>query len=211
MFAGKQLAGPAKSGGNLIGNQQNAFPVAHLADALQPFRMIHPHAAGALHDGLENDRCDLIPMGRHQAGKRHHIPFIPLAAKAALRRRGEQIIRQIALPQAVHGVIRIADRHRAKGIAVVAIAEGEKTPPRFAFCLPVLQGHLHGHFHRDRTGVGEEYALQRRRGHRHQLAAQRHRRRVGDTAKHHVRHLVNLRFHRGVQARVIVTVDCRPP
>ena len=34
MLTGKQLARATKSGGDFIGNQQNAFPVTHLTDAL---------------------------------------------------------------------------------------------------------------------------------------------------------------------------------
>ena len=34
---------------------------------------------------------------------------------------------------------------------------------------------------------------------------------MGDPAKHHVRHLVNLRLHRRVQARVVIPVNRRPP
>ncbi|MNP74700.1 hypothetical protein D3C76_1716210 [compost metagenome] len=34
---------------------------------------------------------------------------------------------------------------------------------------------------------------------------------MGDPAKHHVGHLVNLRFHRRIQARMVVPVDGRPP
>ena len=94
---------------------------------------------------------------------------------------------------------------------MIAVAEGQETTTRLAFGLPVLQRHFHRHLYRHRTGIGEENALQRFRGHRHQLAAQRHRRRMGDPAKHHVRHLIDLRFHRRIEARVIVAVDRRPP
>ena len=173
--------------------------------------MVHPHPARALYDRFEDHRGDVVTVRGHQAGKGHHIHFIPLAVKAALRRGGEQVIRQIALPQAVHRVLRIADRHRAEGIAVIAIAEGQETSTRLAFRLPVLQGHFHRHLNRHRTGISEENALQRFRSHCHQLAAQGHRRGVSDPAEHDVRHLVDLRFHRRIKTRVIVAVDCRPP
>ena len=102
MFAGEQFAGAAKAGSNLIGDQQNPFPVAHFTHPPQPLRMVHPHSAGALDDRFEDHRGDVVAMRGHQAGKRHHIQLIPLAVEAALRRGGKQVIRQIALPQAVH-------------------------------------------------------------------------------------------------------------
>ena len=71
---------------------------------------------------------------------------------------------------------------------MITIAEGQKTLARFAFGLPVLQRHFHRHFHRYGTGVREKNALQRLRRHRHQFAAQLNGWRMGDTAKHHMRH-----------------------
>ncbi len=102
VFTSEQLAGAAKAGGNLIGDQQYPFPVAHFARPLQPLRMVHPHAARPLDDRFEDHRGDFVTMRGHQAGKRYHIHLVPLAVKAALRRGGEQVIRQVALPQAVH-------------------------------------------------------------------------------------------------------------
>ena len=171
MFAGKQLAGAAKAGGDLIGNQQNALAVAHPANTLQPFRVVHPHPARALHDRFKNDGSNFVTMCRHQSGEADHVHLVPLAVEAALRRRGEQVFRQIPLPQAVHGVVRIAHRHRSEGIPVIAVAEGEETLARFALRMPVLQRHFHRHFHRHGAGIRQEHALQRVRRHRHQTAA----------------------------------------
>ena len=64
--------------------------------------MVHPHSARALNNRLEDHRGDFMTMGGHQSGERRHIPLIPVAVEAALRRRGEEVIRQITLPQAVH-------------------------------------------------------------------------------------------------------------
>ncbi len=94
---------------------------------------------------------------------------------------------------------------------MITIAEGQKTLARFAFGLPVLQRHFHRHFHRYGAGVREKNALQRLRRHRHQFAAQLNGWRMSDTAKHHMRHGINLRLHRRIKLRVIVAVDRRPP
>ena len=94
---------------------------------------------------------------------------------------------------------------------MIAVAEGKKASARVALRLPVLQRHFHRHFNGDGTGIGEEHALKAFRRHRHQLAAQGDRGRVNDPAEHHVRHLLNLRFHRRVQPRVVVAVNRRPP
>jgi Histidine ammonia-lyase len=110
-----------------------------------------------------------------------------------------------------HGVIRVTDRHRAEGISVIAVAEGEETLARFTFSVPVLQRHFHRHFDGHGAGIRQEHALQRIGGHRHQATAKVNRRLMGDPAEHHVRHLVNLRFHCGIQTRVVVPVNGRPP
>ena len=171
MFAGKQLAGAAKAGGDLIGNQQNALAVAHLANTPQPFRMVHPHSAGALDDRFEDHRGDVVAMRRHQPREADHVHLVPLAVETALRGRGKQVFRQIAFPQAVHRVVRIAHRHRPEGIPMIAVAEGEEALARFTLRVPVLQRHFHRHFHRHGAGIGQEHALQRFRRHRHQATA----------------------------------------
>lgn len=75
---------------------------------------------------------------------------------------------------------------------MITIVEGQKTLARFAFGLPVLQRHFH-HFHRYGTGVREKT---------HSAAAASsppvcgtaHRLAHKDTAKHHMRHGINLRL-----------------
>ena len=102
VLAGEQLTGSTKAGGDLIGDQQDALAIAHPADPPEPLGVVHPHAARALNNRLEDHRGDFMAVGGHQTGERRHIPLIPVAVEAALRRRGEEVIRQIALPQAVH-------------------------------------------------------------------------------------------------------------
>ncbi len=171
MLAGKQLPGTAKAGGDLIGNQQNSFAVAHLPNALQPLGVIDPHSARALHNRFENNGGNLVAMGRHQPREAHHVHLVPFAVEAALRGWRKQVFRQVAFPQAVHGVVRIAHRHRPEGVAVIAVAEGEEPLARFALRMPVLQRHFHRYFHGHRAGVGQENTLQRFRRHRYQATA----------------------------------------
>ena len=171
MFAGKQLAGAAKAGGDLIGNQQNALAVAHPANTPQPFRMVHPHSACALHNRLQDHGGDIMTMCRHESREANHVHLVPLVVEAALRGRREEVFRQIPFPQAVHGVIRVTDRHRPEGITMIAVAEREEALARFASGVPVLQRHFHRHFHRHGAGIGQEHALQRFRRHRHQATA----------------------------------------
>ncbi|CHM48099.1 Uncharacterised protein [Salmonella enterica subsp. enterica serovar Typhi] len=173
--------------------------------------MIYAHPARALNDRFQNHGGYFMAMRGHQAGKWRDVAFIPFAIHPALRRRREQIFRQIAFPQAVHGVIRIAHRHRAERVAMITVAKRQKTLTRFATSLPVLQRHLHGHFYRHRTRVGQKDTLQRFRRYRDQLTAQIHRRLMGYAAEHDMRHGVNLRFHRRVQLRVVITMNGRPP
>ena len=61
----------------------------------------------------------------------------------------------------MHAGNRVADRHRAEGVAVIAVAQGDDfLLVRIAHGIPILQGHLEGHFHRYRTGVAEENPVQ---------------------------------------------------
>lgn len=100
-------------------------------------------------------------MGCQQASEGDKIRLVPFGVESALRCGGKQVLRQIAAVQAVHRGIRIAYRHGAKGIAVVALTQGEEALARFAARLPVLQRHLQCHLDGNGAGVGQKHALQR--------------------------------------------------
>ncbi len=148
--------------------------------------LVETHAAGTLHDRFQDYRGNAAMVLFGQPGEIGNIVVIPVIVKATLRRAGEQMLRQVAAPQAVHRVFRIADRHGGKRIAVITALQREEFLPRLSASQPVLQRHFHRHFDGDRAGIGEEHALQRLGRHGDQLAAQLHGWRMGDAAKHHV-------------------------
>ena len=81
------------------------------------------------------------------------------------RRSGEHLPRQHAAPQRVHAAVRVADAHRAEGVAVVAAAPGQQPVLGRASARPlVLQAHLDRDLDRHRAGVGEEDVLEPGRG-----------------------------------------------
>jgi hypothetical protein len=56
VFAGKEAAATAKTGGNLVRDEQHTLLVAQLAHPPQIVGGIESHATGALDDGLQDNR-----------------------------------------------------------------------------------------------------------------------------------------------------------
>lgn len=104
MLAGKKFAGTAKSGGDLIRNQQHAIAITGFPYLLQIARMVETHAARTLHNRLQNDGCQLPVMLFYQPGEIIEIRLVPFIIKAAGRGRRKVMLGQIAAPQAVHRV-----------------------------------------------------------------------------------------------------------
>ena len=104
-----------------------------------------------------------------------------------------------------------AHRHRADRVPVVGVAQADEPGAlRRPHVLLVLVGHLHGDLGGRRAVVGEEHPLQAGRCDLHQPARQLSRSGVGEAEHRGVRDPVELGAHRGVDARVTVTVDGAP-
>ena len=102
------------------------------------------HAAGALDDRLDHDRRDLIgvPRGELLDAPRSTRSSAGLAERARRPRR-EELPRQQAGEQRVHPADRVAERHRAGRVAVVAAAHGHQArAPRAPDRALVLQASL---------------------------------------------------------------------
>ena len=59
LLAGEQRAGAAEADRDFVGDQVHVELVAERAQAGQITRIVHAHAAGALHQRLDDDRADL--------------------------------------------------------------------------------------------------------------------------------------------------------
>ena len=63
MFTGKQSAGAAEAGRDLIENQQHVMLGAQFTDAAQVFGRIKAHTAGALYDRFKDHGRDPVLVG----------------------------------------------------------------------------------------------------------------------------------------------------
>ena len=212
LVAGEQGPGASEAGGDLVGDQQDVVTVAQGPDLPQVVRRVETHPPGPLDDGLEDHRRQFVAMACDQVGEFGDVVGLAGLAEAAGRGRGKDLLRQGRGPQAVHPGIRVADGHGVEGVPVVAAADGHEavtlgTPPG----LPVLDGHLDGHLHRDRPRVAQEAVAQRFRGQVHQVPDQARGRFMGQAPEHHVGHGVELLKHGLIQDRVVVAMDGAPP
>ena len=56
MLAGEHLSGPAKAGGDLVGDKKNLIPAADLPQRPDKPRRLGPHPRRSLHQRLNNER-----------------------------------------------------------------------------------------------------------------------------------------------------------
>ena len=201
-----------EAGRDLVRDQQHVALVAELAHAPQIVGRVEPHAARALHDRLEDHRGQLAAVVAQQARELAPVLLAARLVEAAARPLREQVMREHAREQRVHAGHGIADRHRAERVAVIGAAQREQAlAARLPARLPVLERELDRDLDRDRARVAQEYALERARRERDEPLAQRDGGLVGETAEHHVREPLELRAHGGLDVRVAVAVDRRPP
>ncbi len=100
----------------------------------------------------------------------------------------------------------------AARVAVIAAAEGDELAARANTPVePELQRHLHGDFHCDRPGLGEEHAGEIARQQAGKPARERKGFLVHQPAEHHVRHGGELALDGCANMRMIVAVAGGPP
>ena len=81
--------------------------------------VMETHAAGALHQRLDDQAGDAVGVPRqHQ--------FERIAARRVRRQIDDDMLRQQAAEHIVHAGVRIAHRHRAGGVAVIAALERDE-------------------------------------------------------------------------------------
>ncbi len=165
-----------------------------------------PHAARALHQRLDDDAGDLlgVALQKHDPAPRC---FPRSRGRSTTKCSGSSPRNSACMP-----LLRIAHRHRAGGVAVIAAPEGDEfRAPAHAAVEPVLHRHLHRDFDRDRAGIGEEHAVEIARQQRREPPRQRQRRLMHEPAEHHMRHLGKLPLDRRADVRVVVAVAGGPP
>src|SRR5690606_6960557 len=153
-----------------------------------------------------------VPVMGHEPGDAGDLIGAAGLVETAGRRLGKELWHQYLAEQMVHPGDRVAHRHGAKGIAVVAAAQGQEAVlAGLPAGLPVLHGHFHRHLDAHRAGIAEKYLFEIAGCNIHQALHQPRGRFVGEAAKHHMGKVVELIPRRGVERRVVVTVDGRPP
>jgi len=66
VLAGEHPAGATESGGDLVADQERAVLVAGFTNPRQVSMWMDDHPRGALHERLEDDRCDsTLLLGQH--------------------------------------------------------------------------------------------------------------------------------------------------
>ncbi len=130
LLAGEQGARAAEANGDLICDQVRTVRVADLAGAAQVGRMEHAHAAGALHQRLEDQGADLALVCREHG---FQLPgtaqgaglgaFAGLGLVGVGRGREQRLQQQRRIHAAIKG--NVAHRQRAKGFR-----RGNRCPAR---------------------------------------------------------------------------------
>ncbi len=212
MIAPEELARPTEAGGDLVGDQQHVVLVAQPTNGGEVRGSVEAHAAGALHDRLEDHGSDLTVVRFEQGCELGDVGGSECLAEGGFGGGREELRGEHPGEHRVHAVDRVAHRHAGERVAVIAVAHGEQPRPLGspdASC--VLQRHLDGHLDRHRTRIGKEHVLESGGAQIDETLAQLDRPRMGDPAEHDMSHLAELRPHGLVEDRVPVAVDRRPP
>ena len=139
---------PAEARHHLVGDQRNPGRVAGRAHVPQEPAAVHAHPGRALDQGFDD----------HPGGPASQLVQGP--ADCALGHGDAHGVEQHRREGREEGV-RVADRHRAEGVAVVAALEGDEGPTLVLTAThPELPGDLQRHLHRGRAVVGEEHPRQ---------------------------------------------------
>ena len=154
--------------------------VAEPSQLAQIVGRVEPHAAGPLHDGLEDHRRELVAMRVEELAQIGEIAGLTAFAEAPRGPLREELLRERSREEPVHPRHRVADRHRPERVAVIAPAQREHPPSLGASArLPVLERELERDLDRDRPGIREKDALEPARRHFGEALAETDGRLVG--------------------------------
>jgi type II secretory pathway pseudopilin PulG len=159
----RTAAGAAEADRDLVGDQENAVAVAQFARAAQVQRVVHAHAAGALHQRFQDQRADLA------LGMRSSSVASASAARSAHCSAFPRRLRARRPARARTGPRSAAARRRAGTAACrrpparPGSRRGSRSPARRTSCAPPRRGcgtsgsHLQRHLDPGRAVVGVEH------------------------------------------------------
>ena len=211
-LAGEKLSCPPEARGDFVTDEQAAVLIAEFTQPFKIVRMVDPHAARALHNGLEDDGGYLVLPFGEDAPRRVEALRIEGLVEAAGGAFHKNVLRQEPGEETVHAVHGIADAHGALRVAVIAAHGREEMPARAAANGNlVLHGHFEGYFHGHGSGIRVKDVLQPLRHHGEQALPEFHGRPVGQSAEHDMAHGADLPGHGVLERGIPVAVDGAPP
>ena len=214
--AGEHPAGTAEPGRHFVADQQDAVPLRQLAQRLDVFDGMIPHARGALHQRLDDDRGQFgVGVADLRLGLRLRRDQGVLRGQAALKAedvgwRQPERIGQQRLVEMVEQ-FRITDADRAQRIAVVGFDQRrESRPSGLAPELPILKRQLERDLGRSRPGVRIEHARQPRGRYFDQPLRQHDGRHVGEAEHGRMGDLLRLLGNRAGQRGMRMPMHVAP-
>jgi hypothetical protein len=210
---GPHAAGAAHAGGDLVDHHERAELVAQRAHALQERAVVREQTAGGLHEGLDDDRADLLALVLHDPAQLGQDLGRALGARLARchqagRRDGDGVEQDRPVGRVEE--VDAADADRAERVAVVALGDVRVA----GTLLPALRGGLERHLDRGLDGrravAREEHLGQVRRGARDQALGQLDARFVGAAEERRVVEPAQLVAHGLVELGDGVTVHVDP-
>ena len=160
---------------------------------------MHPHAAGPLHQRLDNNGGHFPRVPRQGVieslrGRRHHF---------RAKQQGLEPSEEERIP---------ADRHRSEGVAVVtALQAHEAGALGFSLMAPVLIGHFEGDLDSRAAVIREEHPTSRPGSRAQEEFGQGDSGRVGDAGELDVVQRLGGLVKRGHQHGMPMSVEDRPP
>ena len=212
MLPCEKLSCPAESRSYLIKDEQDAVPAAKGGRLPEVFRIIEPHPAGTLHNGLQNQGRNAFMMKFKHFLQRKDVILMPLPSEAAARRRHKVSCGKGRAEYPVHPRLGVTYRHGIPCVAVIAGADGHEIRLFRPACrIMILDGHLHGHLNGHRAAVRIEYTGEFFGKNPAESLSELNCRLMREAAEHHMRHFIHLLLQRGIQHRMVVAVHRTPP
>mgnify|MGYP000052675404 CR=1 FL=1 len=217
MLASEQFAGAPEPHRDFVGDEVDVVTVAEFAQQHEELGIVHAHAAGALHERLDDDRGDFImAIGEEccDLGDTSSCDVDSGLVRCALIGVGrvdrDHIHQQRAIDRFIE--LHVTDRQRAECFAVIAVAQrDEASLARPADILPIVKTHLHRDFDRSRATVGKEATIETLRCAAGEFRRKLRRRFVREAGEHGVWQRRQLTVHGLVDVGMRMPPKIHPP